>query len=119
LVAAISLAGLNYIFISQRQVEFGVLHALGIKRSQLVRRVLKETVFTIGAAWGLSAILGLIVVLFMRFSIFEPLGLALDLSNIIPWLYSLPIPVAVLAVTAGTIALTLSKLDPVSIIERR
>jgi hypothetical protein len=51
--------------------------------------------------------------------VFTPLGLRLNLFNLTPWLFTLPIPVAVLAVTTGTIARTLAKLDPVSIIERR
>jgi ABC-type lipoprotein release transport system permease subunit len=118
-VAAIGLAVLNYIFISQRQAEFGVLHALGYDRQQLVRRVLGETAFTAGIAWGLSAIIGLIGMLVLRFALFAPLGLTFDPFNLIPWLYTLPIPVAVLAATAGTTARTLGSLDAVSIIERR
>ncbi len=118
-VAAIGLAVLNYIFISQRQAEFGVLHALGYDRRQLVRRVLGETAFTTGIAWALSAIIGLVGMLTLRLALFAPLGLSFDLFNFTPWLYTLPIPVAVLAVTTGTTARTLSKLDAVSIIERR
>ncbi len=119
MIAAIALAVLNYIFISQRQAEFGVLHALGYGRWQLVGRVLRETAFTTGTAWGLSAIVGLIGLLYLRFGVFAPLGLTFNLFNITPWLYTLPIPAVVLAVTSGTTARTLSKLDPVSIIERR
>jgi ABC-type lipoprotein release transport system permease subunit len=119
IVAAISLAVLNYIFASQRQAEFGVLHALGYGRWQLVGRALRETAFTTGTAWGLSAIIGLIGLLYLRFGVFAPLGLTFNLFNITPWLYTLPIPAVVLAVTGGTTARTLSRLDPVSIIERR
>jgi ABC-type lipoprotein release transport system permease subunit len=118
-VAAIALAVLNYIFVSQRQSEFGVLHALGYGRLRLVWRTMREAAFTTGAAWGLSAILCLIGLLYLQFRVFTPLGLKLNLLNLTPWLFTLPIPVAVLAVTSGTIARTLSKLDPVSIIERR
>jgi ABC-type antimicrobial peptide transport system permease subunit len=118
-VAAIGLAVLNHVFISQRQAEFGVLHALGYDRWQLVRRVLRETAFTTGIAWGLSAFLGLAGMLLLRFALFAPLGLTFDLFNLSPWLYTLPIPVAVLAVSAGTAARTLSKVDAVTIIERR
>jgi ABC-type antimicrobial peptide transport system permease subunit len=119
IVTAIALAVLNYIFVSQRQSEFGVLHALGFGRLQLVGRVLWETAFTAGTAWCLSAIIGLIGLLYLRYGLFAPLGLRFDLLNITPWLYTLPIPIAVLAVTGATTARTLTKLDPVSIIERR
>ena len=115
----IALAVLNYIFISQRHPEFGVLHALGYSRLQLVGRVLRETAFTLGAAWGLSAIIGLAGMLYLRFGVFASLGLRFNLFNLVPWLYTLPIPVVVLVVTTGTTAQTLFKLDPVAIIERR
>jgi ABC-type lipoprotein release transport system permease subunit len=118
-VAAIGLAVLNHVFTSQRHSEFGVLHALGYGRRQLVRRVLGETAFTAGIAWSFSAIAGLVSMLCLRFAVFAPLGLTFGLFNLTPWLYTLPIPVAVLAVTTGTTARTLSRLDAVSIIERR
>jgi hypothetical protein len=119
IVAATALAVLNYIFISQRRSEFGVLHALGYGRLRLVWRAVGETAFTAGVAWVFSAILFLIGLLCLQSFVFTPLGLRLDPFNPAPWLFTLPIPVVVLAVTGGTIAWTLSKLDPVSIIERR
>jgi len=118
-VAAIALAMLNYVFVSQRQSEFGVLHALGYGRLRLVWRTVRETFFTTGIAWAFSAILCLMGLLSLQFGVFAPLGLRLNLLNLTPWLFTLPIPVAVLAATTGTTARTLSKLDPVSIIERR
>jgi ABC-type lipoprotein release transport system permease subunit len=119
LVAATGLTVLNYIFTSQRLSEFGVLHALGYGRRQLVRRVLGETAFTTGTALGLSAIIGITGMLCLRYAVFAPRGLTFDLLTITPWLYTLPIPTAVLTVTGATTARTLSKLDPISIIERR
>jgi ABC-type lipoprotein release transport system permease subunit len=118
-VAAIGLAVLNYIYISQRQSEFGVLHALGYGRRRLVGRVLGETALTVAAAWGLSAITALVGMLFLRLVVFEPRGLTFSLFHLTPWLYTLPIPAMVLAVTTGTTARTLSRLDAVAIIEQR
>jgi hypothetical protein len=119
LVAALALAVLNYIFTSQREAEFGVLHALGYSRRQLVGRVFGETAFTTLASWGLSIILTLLLLLIMRFAVFDPRGLTFNLFNITPWLYTLPIPIVVLVVTVGSTVRTLSKLDPISIVERR
>ena len=118
-VAAIALAGLNYIFVTQRQAEFGVLNALGFTRLHLVWRVVQETAFTTGAALLLSVALCAVGLLYMQFGLYAPLGLRVDFFNPTPWLFTLPIPVAVLAASAGTIAWVLSRLDPVSIIERR
>ncbi len=119
LVAALALAGLNYVFVTQRQSEFGVLNALGLSRLQLVKRIVRETLFTTGAAWGVAALGCAVVLLGLQHALYVPLGLELDLLNLTPWFYTLPVPVAVLAVTSGTIAWTLSKLDPVGTIERR
>ena len=119
IVAALGLAVLNYVYISQRQSEFGVLHALGYGRLQLVGRVLGETALLTGIAWAATALLWLIGMLCLRFLVFAPQGLTFNLLNLTPWLYTLPIPVAVLAVTSGTTAWTLSRLDPMSIVERR
>ena len=119
LVAALALAGLNYIFVTQRQAEFGVLNALGFSRLQLVGRIVRETLFTTGAAW-LTAVLGCAVILLgLQHVVYDPAGLRLSFFNAIPWLYTLPVPVAVLAVSAGAVGWALSRLDPVAVIERR
>jgi hypothetical protein len=52
-------------------------------------------------------------------TLYTPLGTSLDWTNLTPWLSTLPIPLAVVAASAGTVTWTLSKLDPVAIIERR
>ncbi len=118
-VAAIALAGLNYIFVTQRQSEFGVLNALGFTRRQLVWRVVRETAAAIAAAWLLSVALCAVGLLYMQFGLYAPLGFRPDFFNPTPWLFTLPIPVAVLAVSAGAVGWILSRLDPVAIIERR
>jgi len=119
LVAALALTGLNYLFVAQRQAEFGVLNALGFSRRQLVWRIVRESFFTTGIAW-LAGLLGCaILLLYLQYGLYDPIGLKINFFNPAPWLYTLPIPVAVLAVSAITIGWLLSRLDPVSIIERR
>jgi ABC-type lipoprotein release transport system permease subunit len=118
-VTTVALATLNYISVSQRRSELGVLSALGHGNWRLVWRLLRETALTTGAAWGISIALCCVGMLAFQFGVFVPLGLRLNVINPIPWLFTLPIPIAVLAATSGTVARTLSKLDPVSIIERR
>jgi ABC-type lipoprotein release transport system permease subunit len=119
LVAALALTGLNYVFITQRQAEFGVLNALGFSRLQLVGRVVRETLFTTGVAW-LVAVLGCAAVLFgLQYGFYIPSGLKLNLLNLTPWFYTLPVPVAVLAVSVGAVGRMLSRLDPVAVIEKR
>ncbi len=119
LVAALALVGLNYIFVTQRQSEFGVLNALGLSHLQLVWRVVRETLFTTGAAW-LAGVLGCAaVLLYLQQAVYAPVGLGIDFFNPTPWLFTLPVPVAVLAVSVGAVGWALSRLDPVTVIERR
>src|SRR3972149_3374410 len=109
----------NYLFVTQRQAEFGVLNALGFSRLQLVWRIVRESLFTTGAAW-LAGLLGCaVILLYLQYGLYAPAGLAINFFNPIPWLYTLPVPVAVLAVSAVTIARMLSRLAPVATIERR
>jgi ABC-type antimicrobial peptide transport system permease subunit len=118
-VAALALAGLNYVFVTQRQAEFGVLNALGLNRLHLVWRVVRESLFTTSAAWliGLLGCGGILI--YLQYGLYVPSGLRIDFFNVTPWLFTLPVPLAVLIVSAGAVAWALSKLDPVAIIERR
>ncbi len=118
-VAAIALAGLSYTFFVQRREEFGILHAMGCSRWWLVLRTAKETVSVVGVAWLLGAVICGIGLIYMQTCLFAPKGLSLDFFSPAPWLFTLPIPLAVVAVSTGMIARMLSRLDPVSVIEKR
>jgi ABC-type lipoprotein release transport system permease subunit len=118
-VAVVALAILNYIFVSQRRDEFGILHAVGHSRAGLIARTLRESVGIAGVAWLIGAACCLALLLGAHAVVYAPRGLTLDLTNIVPWLFTLPIPLAVVVASAGTIAWALSRLDPVSVIERR
>ena len=80
---------------------------------------MKETGSVIGVAWVVGAALCGIGLLSMQSLVYGPRGLTLDFFSLAPWLLTVPLPLAVVAASAGTIAWTLSRLDPVSIIERR
>jgi ABC-type antimicrobial peptide transport system permease subunit len=116
-VAAVALATLNYIFFSQRTEEFGILNAVGRSRPWLVWRVIKETGGLLVIAWGAGALLCGIGLLIMQNLVYAPRGLSLDFFSLAPWLLTLPLPVAVLLASTGTIVWTLRRLDPVMVIE--
>lgn len=118
-VAAIALATLNYISYTQRREEYGILNAIGHGSRQLIWRTMKETISVIGVAWAVGAILCGIGLFLMLRLVYAPRGLPLNFFNPSPWLFTLPIPLAVIAVSTSVIVRTLSRLDPVSIIERR
>jgi ABC-type lipoprotein release transport system permease subunit len=118
-VAAVALATLNHIFFTQRREEFGTLNAMGRSRRWLVLRTLKETGSVIGLAWVAGAALCGIGLLGMQSLVYAPRGLTLDFFNLVPWLLTTPVPLAVALASVGTIAWMLSRLDPVAVIERR
>jgi hypothetical protein len=119
IIAAIALAALNHIFFAQRQDEFGILYAIGRSRLWLVFRTMKETGSAVGLAWLLGAAVCIAGLLAVQDAVYAPRGLSLNLANLMPWLFTLPIPLAVVAVSTGTISRMLRKLDPVSTIEGR
>jgi ABC-type antimicrobial peptide transport system permease subunit len=118
-VAVIALAALNYIYFAQRRDEFGVLHAVGHSRPWLIWRTMRETVSVVTAAWLVGAVLCIAGLIYAQANIFVPAGLRLDLFDRSPWLFTLPIPLAVVLASVGTIAWMLSRLDPVTVVERR
>jgi ABC-type lipoprotein release transport system permease subunit len=118
-VAAIAMATLNYVFFTQRQEEFGILHAVGRSRLWLVLRTMKETGSVITVAWLAGAVICCIGLICFQALVYAPKGLSLNFSNPVPWMLTFPIPLAVVAVGTGTIARMLRKLDPVAVIERR
>lgn len=118
-VAAIALAALNHIFFAQRREEFGILHAIGRSRPWLVWRIMKETGSIVSLAWLIGAAVCIVGLLGFQALVYTPRGLNLDVFNLTPWLFTLPIPLVVVMVGASTIARTLRRLDPVAVIERR
>lgn len=119
IIAAVALAVLSYTFFVQRRQEFGILHAIGHSRSWLVRRAMGETITVVGVAWLLSMLVCGIGLLLIQVSLYEPRGLTLNFFNPAPWMFTLPIPLVVIGVSALTIARMLSKLDAVAVVERR
>ncbi len=119
IVAAVALAVLSYVFFAQRQEEFGVLHAIGRSRPWLVLRTVRETASTVTIAWLASAVVCGIGLAGIQFGLYASRGLSLNFLNPVPWLFTLPIPVAVIAASGGLVVRMLRKLDPVAVIERR
>jgi ABC-type antimicrobial peptide transport system permease subunit len=118
-VAAIALATLNHIFFTQRKEEFGVLNAIGHSRRWLVLRTMKETGGTLGIAWVIGAVVCGVGLLAAQNLVYGPRSLTIDLFNLTPWLLTMSLPLTVVLISTGTIAWMLSRLDPVSIVERR
>jgi FtsX-like permease family len=117
--AGLALAILNYIFFTQRRDEFGTLHAIGHSRAALTARALRESASITAVAWLVGAAVCIAGLLYFQAQVYAPLGTSVDLTNLTPWLFTLPIPIAVVVASAGTIGWILRRLDPVVIIEGR
>jgi ABC-type antimicrobial peptide transport system permease subunit len=118
-VAAIALSILSYTFFGQRRDEFGTLNALGHSRRWLIRRTLGETATVVAAGWLVGAALCGACLAFMQYGLYSPKGLSLNFANPVVWLLTLPMPLAVIGAGTGLVSRMLSRLDPVSVIERR
>ncbi len=118
-VAALALAVLSYTLFAQRHDEFGILHAIGRSRSWLVWRTARETLSTVGLAWLLSAVVCGLGLAYVQAAVYAPKGLEINILSPAPWLFTLPLPLAVVAVSTGLVSRMLRKLDPVAVIERR
>jgi hypothetical protein len=70
-------------------------------------------------AWLIGAVVCAAGMVYMQANVYAPRGLTLDFFNPAPWLFTLPMPVSVIVVSTGLVAWTLSRLDPVAVIERR
>jgi tellurite resistance protein TehA-like permease len=84
-----------------------------------VLRTTRETLAVVVVAWLLGAAMCLVSLLYVQANIYAPAGLSLDLANLAPWLFTLPIPMAVVAASTGTVSRMLRRLDTVSVVEGR
>ncbi len=118
-VVALMAGMLSNIYFTQRISEFAVLAAIGLRRSTLVWHAVSETAILTTLGWLLGCLLDWVALSLMKGSVFEPRGMLIDPSDPISYLNTLPIPVFITLFAVATISRRLSRLDPVTIIERR
>ncbi|MHB8507439.1 MAG: ABC transporter permease [Candidatus Dormibacteria bacterium] len=120
LTLALVIGLLNNLYFRQRMNEFGLLAAIGYPRRRLIRRVGLEGALVVAAAWIVGGAIGVAVLAGFNAIYIVPHGLVLRVFDPGILLRStLPVPVMVLLVSQATLLLQLSRLDPISIIERR
>lgn len=119
LVITIMMGMLINIYTGQRLIEFGLLQALGYTKTALLRRVAFETVIIVITGWflGVASSIGLLVA--VDHSLMRPNAFAFMVFDDGAFGYTLPIPIAILAVALATVALKFRRFDPVAIVERR
>ena len=107
------------IYFTQRLPEIATLAAIGYPRSLLVRRALGETAILCFFGWLLGGALTIGLLEALKYGIFVPRGLLLNPLDPASFVFTVPLPFAITLVAVVTIGLRLTRLDPVSIIERR
>lgn len=107
------------IFLTQRIQEFGLLQALGYTKRNLTRRVLVETAIFVVGGWflGLAVAFGLLNL--VKVVLMDPHSFALNTLDVRAYAYSIPVPVAIFAVSLHTVWARFKSFDPVGVVERR
>lgn len=119
LVITLMMGMLINIYQSQRLVEFGLLQALGYTKRQLVGRVLKETVSVVVFGWSFGVGIAFLLLRVVKAILMDPRAFALNTLDPTAFLYTVPIPVAIISVATLTVISRFRRFDPVSVVERR
>ncbi len=117
-VVAFVVGIINRIAITRRLSEFGLLHALGRHKKQLIRRLTLETAAVAGIGCLVGLGMALVIMSWLKNSLFYDLGMELDLFNLAPFCFVLPIPLIVVALTFLSVKRIFARLDAVAIVER-
>jgi len=119
LVITLMMGMLINIYQSQRLVEFGLLQALGYTKRQLLRRVMRETISVVVFGWLFGATLAYLLLQLTKRILMDPRAFALNTLDPTAFLYTIPIPLAILLVASLTVIGRFRHFDPVSVVERR
>lgn len=107
------------IYQSQRLQEFGLLQAIGFTKGQILRRVATESIVVVVAGWIMGLLAAYLLLLVAKATMMDPKAFALDPLDPLAYRYTIPIPIAILAVAIGTVVHRFRSLDPIGIVERR
>ena len=118
IAAAVVVGAINHIAMTQRLSELGLLNAFGHHRNRLIRRLALETATVAGIGWLAGLVLALLVLAWLKANVYYARGLELDLTNLTPLWFVVPIPLTVVALATLGISRMFAKFDAVAILER-
>lgn len=104
---------------NDRMEEFGILYAIGYKKSWLFRNIIAEIVVLVFISWILGLILSYGVLSLVAKSVFEPMGQMLSIVSIQSLLYTIIVMVVFVVVTILVTILKFAQKDLIAIIEMR
>ena len=117
-ISAAVCIGLETIY-NDRMGGFGILYAIGYKKSWLFRNIIAEIVVLVFISWILGLILSYGVLSLVAKSVFEPMGQMLSIVSIQSLLYTIIVMVVFVVVTILVTILKFAKKDLIAIIEMR
>lgn len=118
-ILSVSIGTLMYLIYLQRSEEFGILSAMGYRRSFIRRLIIKEVISLNFIGWCAGMLFSMGVIWLLNTYIYVPKGTPISLINIQSFLYTLIIPLMVACFSLLPILSKLHKQDPITIIERR
>ncbi|HEY3331077.1 MAG TPA: FtsX-like permease family protein [Capsulimonadaceae bacterium] len=119
LVVALMSGMLSNIYFTQRITEFAILSAIGMRRTTLLLHAVSETAVVTAVGWVLGVVVTWLIMDAMKGSVFEPRGMLINPHDHLALVYTIPIPIIITAFALATVSYRLTRLDPVTIIERR
>jgi len=119
LVITIMMGMLINIYQSQRIVEYGLLQAIGYTKRQLLTRALREVLFVVVLGWIMGVLVSYSLLVLVKKILMDPSAYALNPWDAPAYLYTVPIPFAILIVAFATVFIRFKKFDPVGVVERR
>jgi hypothetical protein len=117
-VVALVVGVINRIALTQRVEELGLLHAVGYHKNRLIGRLTLETAAVAGVGWIAGLALSWLILAWLKTDFYYSKGMELDLTNLAPLWFVVPIPVVVVASATFSAMRVFGRFDTVSIIER-
>lgn len=107
------------IYLSQRLQEFGLLQAIGYTKKEIISRVILENLIVVFGGWVLGSITAFGLLTVVQKTLMEPSAFALNALDPMAYLYTIPVPCAILGVAIATVVRKFRSFDPIGIVERR
>lgn len=107
------------IYQAQRLIEFGLLQAIGHAKKRLLARSLIEASTLVILGWLLGVVAAHGLLLAVKTTLLDPSAFSIDTMDATALRFTLPVPIAIIAVTTMTLVIRFRKFDPVGVVERR
>jgi putative ABC transport system permease protein len=119
IILSISVATLMYLIYLQRSDEFGILTAMGYRKSFIRNLIIKEVASLVSISWLVGIALSFLMVYLLNIFVYNPDGNIIRMTGANVYTNTLTVPIMVSIFSAVPIILRLRRWDPITIIERR